>query len=113
MAILTINPKRVRPLLGSITSMIELGEASQVGRTVYVAADGKAYETDGADADKVSGQVGMIVAGSRATADGVLIAGERVTALWFGRVALAGASLDETAQYYLADESGGESGGRG
>lgn len=103
MATLTLYPLKVKPLEGSIISAKDAGEATKVGRLVYVAGDGLVYETDAADAAKVSGQIGMVVSGGREDRDGDIAAGERVGVLWFGRVALNGTTLDETKSFFCAD----------
>lgn len=104
MAILTLDAKTVRPLFGSITSSKQMGEASSVKKIVFVGPDSLLYEAAGDDNNHATGQLGMIVSGGRATTDGTVQAGEQVDVLWFGRVEL-GTTLDETKQYYLANET--------
>lgn len=105
MANVTIDPKKVRPLLSANVRAHDMGEASQLGRWVYVASDGKVYETDAASAAKVSGNLGMIISGGRSHPDGLVAAGERVGVCWFGEVALNNGTLDVTKIYYAADET--------
>jgi len=103
MATLTLYPAKIKPLEGAIISAKDAGEATKVGKLVYVAADGMVYETDAASAAKVSGNIGMVVSGGRQDPEGDVAAGERVGVLWFGRVALNGTTLDMTKQYYCAN----------
>ncbi|MBZ0293574.1 MAG: hypothetical protein K8L99_13485 [Anaerolineae bacterium] len=107
MALYTIDPKQVRPLesAGTIVRAVTMSGASQLGRTVYFSDDETVSETDALDSAKVSGLIGMIVAGSRHNTAGTVVDGERVTVLLLGPVWLGDAALDISAQAFLADET--------
>jgi len=103
MATITIDPTKVRPLFGSITRQFVMGEASQCGRWAIVGSDATLTETDAEEAATSDGTVVLIVAGSKQSTDGAVANGETVTAVAFGPVAMPGADLDPTDDYYLAD----------
>lgn len=84
--------------------------ASQLGRLVYIPSDDTVDETDASDLNKVTGNIGMLVAGSRHSTDGLLVDGETVTVLFWGPVWLGDASLDPTLQYFCADQATGVDG---
>lgn len=103
MATLALNARLVRPAVGSIVSPKDAGEATAIGRLVYVETNGKVYETDATNANTVTGQLGMVVGtGQPHRTTGIIAADERVDVLWFGRVQL-GVTLNPDAQYYAAN----------
>jgi hypothetical protein len=103
----TIPATGVRPLEGSVTSHKDAAEAMNVGDWVYVNGSGNAALADGSATETANAQLGQVVAGSRALASGAIASGERVTIVWFGRVAYADSvALDETKHVYLSDTAG-------
>lgn len=104
MATLSIDPTKVRPLLGSTLSQGIVAAATQCGRLHYLAADGLWYETD-ADAEvSCVGAIAMVVAGNRRAQTGVLANGETATLLLFGRVFLGDdVALDGSKQYFVSN----------
>jgi hypothetical protein len=110
MANLTITPKYVRPLAGAYVSTKRAGEALSVGNLVYVAGDGDLNLCDADTAATMTAQLGLVVAGANASGltspTGAIANEEYCTVLWFGRVALDPASLDETKQYYVSNTAG-------
>lgn len=103
MAIVTIDPTKVRPLVGAITRPFVMAEASQCGRTCYVDSNDQLSEGDADAAATSQGTLVMIVAGSKQNTSGLVASGETVTAVIFGPVAMPGAALDPTSDYYLAN----------
>lgn len=111
MALYTIDPAEVRALEGCITRNVVLNEASQVGRAVYFVDDHTVAETDGADLNKVIGNIGFIVSGAKHTPGGTVAAQERATVAMIGPVFVGeDAALDLTKAIFLADEDTSVSG---
>lgn len=107
MANLTINPKHVRPLVGSTLVPKTAGVAMEVGQLVYFYADDEVRLTDADTAATVTGRVGQIVAGGRHEPTGAIIVGERVTVLEFGRVSYGpDANMDLSKQYFVSNTTG-------
>lgn len=103
MAILAVPPTNTRPLKGSIVSPQNMGAASQIGRLIFIDADGLCYETDATNANSVTGLIGLIVGtGQPYRASGIVAIEDRVSVLWFGRVYL-GVTLNPDAQYFAAN----------
>lgn len=98
-----IIPTTSRPLLGSITAQAVMAEASQTGRWCQINASGQLIEAAGDDAATSTGMLVFLVAGSAQNVNGTLQLGETATFVSFGRVAMPGAALDPTADYYLSD----------
>jgi hypothetical protein len=103
----TINPKHVRPLVGSTVVPKTCGVTATVGDIVYFYGDDEVRKTDADTAGTVTGRVGQIVAGGRHEPSGAIAVGERVTVLEFGRVSYGpDANLDLTKQYYVSNTAG-------
>lgn len=104
MANVTITPNQIKPLVGSTVEPRTAAVAMTVGDLVYPSGDDNVNLTDADTAATVSGLVGIIVAGGRHEPSGAIIAGERVTVLWFGRVYLGdSANLDRTKAYFVSN----------
>ena len=105
MATLSFDATKIRPLLGSVTSLAVMGEASKVGRVVYVGTDDKMYQAAADNNVLGSGLLGVIVAYSSGKVDptGVIAANDEVTVLWYGPFVAGGLTLDSTKQYFLAN----------
>lgn len=103
---ITINPATIRPLRGSTVSMSNAAEAMELGDLVYVSGDGEVGLTDADDSATLTGRLGIAVGVSNHINSGAVAAGERVTVLWLGRVAIPGAELDVTKIYYVSNNPG-------
>ena len=104
MANVTVDALNVRPMQGAIPAKAEMAAATTLGTVVRLGADGKAYLASAASAAGASGQLAIIVAGSRhyANPTGEVAAGEVVTLIPFGEMYLGtDAALDPTKPYYL------------
>jgi hypothetical protein len=110
MTTLTIPPRHVRPLVGSIVRRFYAAESMTVGNLAYV-SDADAEEvskTDANNAATIAGKIYQIVAGGRHLPSGAIAAGEAVTALEFGRVAWGpDVDLAVNQAYYVSDTAGG------
>ena len=103
MAIVTISQTTARPLIGAITRQFVMAEASQCGRWCYIDSNDQLNETAADEAATSEGTLAFIVSGAKQNTAGTVEAGETVTAVVFGPVAMPGAALDPTSDYYLAN----------
>lgn len=103
---ITIDPKTIRPLRGSNVTMSDAGEDMALGDLVYVSGDGVVSLCDASDSATVTGRMGMAIGVSNYLNSGQIALGERLSVLWFGRVAIPGAALDVTKQYFASDDPG-------
>lgn len=103
----TINPKHIRPLVGSTVVPKTAGEAMDVGDLCYPTDDETVMQTDADTAATLTGRVFLVVAGGAHDPDGAIAEDERVTVLEFGRVSLGpDADLDVSKQYFASNNKG-------
>lgn len=102
MTTFTPDVTRVRVLPGAVVAPKTMGEASKVGRLCFVGPDGDLREAAGDTLPMATGQLVVVLDGHNHNPDGTVAAGERVTALEFGRY-VPGFTLDPTKQYFLAN----------
>lgn len=109
MTTLTIDPKYVRPLDGSVSVRGAAGEAGANGDLVYLNDDDLWWQTDANTAGTLGGRLlGLIVAGSKSDPDGDIVANEDISVLIWGPVYLGpNVGLVGTVQYYASDTKGG------
>lgn len=107
MADIVLDPLKVRPLFGGITSPMIATVATQIGRIVQVhdTLSGQVVQADASAVGTVSGHIGMVVGAGNKGTDGVIAAGETCDVLWFGRVAVD-VTLDPLGNLYVSDTAG-------
>lgn len=111
MTTVAINPRHVRPLVGSVVIPGAKAAANmEVGDLVYM-SDGANKLVSLTDADTlatVKNKIYQVVAGGRHNPTGAIVTGEAVTLLEFGRVSWGpDADLDVTKQYFASNTAGG------